>query len=448
MTKNNFTKIIVIIGALLAVELVSYAGFTWPILNTLAFALIILAVLILSAYRLEYGLLAIIAELLIGSLGHLFYLSWGDNRLAIRIGLWLIVMGVFAVKFLIQLMKSGRAGAYWQKIKDFAWRRNFAWLGLFILIGLGNGLLRHHDLSTILVDFNSWLYFLLLFPVIVVYGQADEKALQRLKEVFLAGAIFLSLKTLILLYIFTHNSGLAPEVYTWLRRNLLGEMTPTKTGWPRIFLQSQIFSALAFFLIFWLNQAKFTWKNIFRDNNWLPLVLAGSFLSAVLLSFSRSFWVGLLAAGLASLIVIWRLFSWRKMISAGFWMLAAGAISFLIVYLVVAFPYWRPSSGNLSATLLARVSDSNEAALASRWSLLPVLVEKIKQSPAIGQGYGATVTYFSRDPRILENNPSGEYTTYIFEWSYLDLWLKLGAVGLLIYLWLLFRISGRLSETA
>jgi hypothetical protein len=276
--------------------------------------------------------------------------------------------------------------------------------------------------------------------VIVIYGQADEKALQRLKEVFLAGAIFLSLKTLILLYIFTHNSGLAPEVYTWLRRNLLGEMTPTKTGWPRIFLQSQIFSALAFFLIFWLNQTKFVWKRIFRDNNWLPLVLAGSFLSAVLLSFSRSFWVGLLAAGLASLIMIWRLFSWRKMISAGFWMLAAGAISFLIVYLVVAFPYWRPSSGNLSATLLSRVSDSNEAALASRWSLLPVLVEKVKQSPVIGQGYGATVTYFSRDPRILESDPSGQYTTYIFEWSYLDLWLKLGAVGLLFYLWLLFKI--------
>jgi hypothetical protein len=440
ISKNSFRSIALITGLLLLIEVISLTGYFNPTINKLAFLLAVAITLALTIRRLEYGLLIIIGELLIGSLGHLFYFSWGTQQLSLRVALWSVIMIVWAIKFSIQLIKSGAVSDYYQKIKNFPWWRNFLWLAIFVLIGLGNAFYHQHDPKIILVDFNSWLYFLLLLPFIVVYGQSTETALNRLKNVFWAGAIFLSLKTLIFLYIFTHNFVWAPDIYSWLRQNLLGEMTPTKTGWPRIFLQSQAYSAIAFLLIFWFNQAKFKWANIFKDKNYLSLVGAGLFLSSVVLSFSRSFWLGLIIASAASLILVWRLSNWRRMISAGLWMLAATGVSFLMVYLVVAFPYWQPSSSNLSATLLSRVNDSNEAALASRWSLLPVLLDEIKAAPLLGQGFGATVSYISRDPRILQNSPSGEYTTYIFEWSYLDLWLKLGIVGLILYLWLLFRL--------
>ena len=65
-------------------------------------------------------------------------------------------------------------------------------------------------------------------------------------------------------------------------------------------------------------------------------------------------------------------------------------------------------------------------------------MKEISQEPFFGQGYGATVTYLSQDPRVLENNPSGLYTTYAFEWGYLDIWLKLGIGGIIAYLLLLF----------
>ena len=51
----------------------------------------------------------------------------------------------------------------------------------------------------------------------------------------------------------------------------------------------------------------------------------------------------------------------------------------------------------------------------------------------MGRGFGATVTYQTRDPRILADNGSGEYTTYAFEWGWLDIWLKLGIFGLAAY---------------
>ena len=50
------------------------------------------------------------------------------------------------------------------------------------------------------------------------------------------------------------------------------------------------------------------------------------------------------------------------------------------------------------------------------------------------------MTYKTHDPRALANNPDGLYTTFSFEWGYLDLWLKLGIFGLIAYLYFLGRI--------
>jgi hypothetical protein len=47
------------------------------------------------------------------------------------------------------------------------------------------------------------------------------------------------------------------------------------------------------------------------------------------------------------------------------------------------------------------------------------------------------VTYRTEDPRLLAEDPSGEYTTFAFEWGYHDLWVKFGVLGLLVYAWLI-----------
>jgi len=65
---------------------------------------------------------------------------------------------------------------------------------------------------------------------------------------------------------------------------------------------------------------------------------------------------------------------------------------------------------------------------------LPVMWHEIKKAPLLGFGYGKTITYKSSDPRVLQNNPDGQYSTYAFEWGYLSLWLKFGILGLLTYL--------------
>lgn len=441
----------------LIIEALSFLAFPRPLLNGALLVILSLAVIIISAYRLEYGFLALLGELFIGSMGHLFFINLAaGGQLPLRMAIWSAFMIVFAVKLVKQLImarkmntapegvvaentEKNEENSYLKNLKNFGGAKFFIILAVFIVLALINGFARGHAGNLIFSDFNSWLFFLLIIPAAAIYGNGEEEKITRLKICFLAGALWLSLKTLILLFIFTHDSAISQEIYTWLRKTLSGEMTPTKADWPRVFIQGQIYSGIAFFASFWASQASFKLKNIFRRADFLILFMSASFLSALIISFSRSFWAGLLAALLFSLILIWRFYSFQKMIVAGIWLLSSLALSFLIIYAVSAWPYIH-KPGNFGASFLDRVSNSDEAAVASRWSLLPALTTEIKKEPFLGQGYGATVTYKSSDPRILQASPTGVYTTYAFEWGYLELWLKLGLLGLAAYLLLLYQL--------
>lgn len=58
----------------------------------------------------------------------------------------------------------------------------------------------------------------------------------------------------------------------------------------------------------------------------------------------------------------------------------------------------------------------------------------------MGHGFGKAVVYKTKDPRALEGSPDGLYRTYTFEWGWLDIWVKMGVLGLLAYLFLLYGI--------
>lgn len=435
-------NLLVLICSFVIVDLLSYLALIFSGLNQAIFIILTLICLGLSLYRLEYGLLMVLSELLIGSMGHMFVFPLGGYQLPIRMALWGIVMAVFTIHFIWQLIKDKGQSQYLKKLKNFSPLKYFALLALFAIISLANAFLRGHALGLIFSDFNAWLYWLLLLPAIIVYSRGDlgeEKSaiiFNNLKTIFISGAVFLSLKTLFLVYIFTHDISFSSEVYSWLRKTLVGEMTPTLSGWPRVFIQGQIFSGVALFLIFW--QSLKTKRNEYLKNAG-NLFLAALFASSILISFSRSFWAGMAGAVAFSFIVIWRVYSFRKAIISMFWLLASVVIGFVMIYSVSIVPY--PSKGEFNANFIERISgNKNEPALASRWSLLPVLGRGIKKEPFLGQGFGATVTYFSEDPRVLQNNPTGEYTTYAFEWGYFDLWLKTGLFGLLAYLLLIFYL--------
>lgn len=443
--------------SLFSLELVSFIGFVHPSINLIASIIILLTGLILSLKKLEYGVWMVLAELFIGSKGYLFSISYHNFSLSIRIALWLVVMSVWFGKVLVNLIKTKNL-----KQSVDSYRKNlttgnnkyFAGLFLFVIWAGFSGWLNHNQTAFVVDELKRWSYLLFIFPLFTVLKNKTD--VQNFMSVFWASIIWLSLKTIFLLFIFSHGMlDLVPTVYRWVRTTGVGEITQVKGGFYRIFIQSQIYNLVGFFIaVFYL--LKTTIENKFQalfksKIFWQYFSLASVMLTITLISFSRSFWVGLagglLLTGLVLAYKIRQTFDHSTktmLIKLAYNGLVLGSVlisSLLIILLFVKFPYPRPVGGFDTTNLFSeRATTADESAIGSRWSLLPKLWQKISISPIPGQGYGSTVTYQSQDPRVLATNPNGTYTTYAFEWGWFDIWLKLGLLGLLLYLFLLSKL--------
>jgi O-antigen ligase len=174
--------------------------------------------------------------------------------------------------------------------------------------------------------------------------------------------------------------------------------------------------------------------------SWI-VVLIIVVISAISMSFSRSFWL----AGIASLVVMLVILVFNKekikqVSSFGSIFVGLIVISIGLTVGVAMFPI---PKGTMSADLLKdrAAKFSGEAAVSSRYSQIRPLLSSIKNHPIYGSGFGTSVTYASQDPRVLKNNPDGLYTTTAFELGWLEIWLKIGLLGVGFYLYLLWMIA-------
>jgi hypothetical protein len=185
----------------------------------------------------------------------------------------------------------------------------------------------------------------------------------------------------------------------------------------------------AAFVFFAHRSSLISQKDIRDKSLWGLFTFLALLLTSILVSLSRSYWVGLAAAapvyGAAVIIFTRNPFSFlaRAVVSVMCLILASMAI----VTATVLFPFPPPAGGFSAGSLLrARVSNltGGEAAM-------------------LGHGFGKELMYITKDPRILAMNPTGEYVTYAFEWGYLELIVKYGVLGLCVYLGILLSLFWR-----
>lgn len=117
-------------------------------------------------------------------------------------------------------------------------------------------------------------------------------------------------------------------------------------------------------------------------------------------------------------------------------------VALLVIAGILALPIPPVDTASLFGVLSSRANLGEDAAV-SRWHLFAVLKDKIKGSPILGYGFGATVTYESKDPRIIAET-GGIYTTYAFEWGWLEHWIKFGILGIPVMLWVLISLGWRI----
>lgn len=408
--------------ALAVVESVSLAAAFLPELKTAAFFILIGITLVLSLKNIHYGIYILLAELFVGGKGHLFSTEILGFDFSLRMALFLIVFLAWLwylrkEKPLIKLDKIFLSGYFI--------------LSVFIAIGLINGLLNNQKLN-VFFDFNAWPYFALV--VIFLTSIKTQETVHKIIQVLAGATTYLALKTVVSLILFAHGFATIGGIfYQWIRDTGAGEITYVSGSIFRIFMQSQLFLLIGFLiaLTVLLTKKKFTSKYSLYLIGYIYLT---GF--AILISQSRSFWVGL-AVGfiILLLLVIWQLqYRVKKTLVA---------VTAIILMFASQVFLLQAVTGNFGGNVVQdRFKNlQTEAAGMSRLNQLRPLSQEIIQQFIFGYGFGKTVTYQSSDPRILQDSPSGIYTTYAFEWGYLDIMLKIGVLGLLAYLYLLFQIT-------
>lgn len=425
-------------------ELLSLLGHFVVVFNLVGFFVAILALIILSIKDLRYGLYFLFAELFIGSFGRLFAIEIFNFSLSIRIAIWLSIMIIWIIKSSSIFINTKSCPV--QIIFKSKRFQIFIPLFLFIVWGFINAFLNQNLLSNIINDANAWVYFSIIIPIFYSF---KKETIYSIMEIFLASVIWISVKSFFVLFIFSHKMFFSmSELYIWIRDTRIGEITSMESGFVRIFFQSHIYVLIATFIIFLIvSNIIIKNKSFFINREKRIKVFSLSFLLSLflavdLLNQSRSNWVGLFVGISICFLFILFHYGWRKMAMSIFLFFCTFALSLIMIVFTVKFPFPKPDTNFNTSTMLSERSSKikDEAGASSRFALLPKLWDEIKSAPILGKGFGSTVEYKSSDPRVLENNPDGLYTTFTFEWGWLDIWLKLGLFGFLAYLYLLLYI--------
>jgi len=413
------------LAAGLALELASFSGWVYPGLGTsLALALAIIW-LIVAARNLPLGIALLVVELILNSQGYLFSLRLGETVLSLRLLLFLaaaiLIVWRVVVGPKLAILSDQRRWWYLATLAALAWGSTQAWWQ-------GNAW------ANFFLDLNGYLY-LGLWPLWLEAG-SEPSFITWLKRLAAPAIVWLGLKTLLALYLFSH---FMPEslltFYQWWRQTGWGEITYVSGSFFRIFSQSHIWVALAS-----AAGLVYLWRRL--DNLSRPgsmdggLVFLWFSLVILLASFSRSFWLGTAVVGVLVPLLSGRQLSFKKVIKyyAATCLLVLAAAGSLIFITKLNWPI--QNIGVTSANVFSQRLGVGEAAGQSRLKLLGPLWSQVSQHWLLGAGLGSTVTYYSSDPRLVKATAggSGQVTTYAFEWGYLDAWLKFGLLGLLLFL--------------
>ena len=396
----------------------SWLSYVWLDLQIWMLSSILLIVLVASCYRLLFGVAVVFGELVIGSQGHLL----GQ----LRLGLFLVVF----LAGIIWIIRERRVAL----LQTRYWKWYLA-LGCVLSIAVLTALWHGNNLTYLFLDLNGYLFIAMIVP----FTQAlrTETDLKNLLAVFWAGLTILFIETIVILFVFSHQAAFQyylPELYRWLRDFRLAEITTQENNFTRIFFQSHLYVLFGFIAA--------SLQFISKQSHRLTIMALGSTLLLLFISYSRSFWVATLG-----IILVLSYLAYRQSRLWGYLgtVLLSGVVGYVIVLAIINIPLFGTGAAvDASSLLTDRTDVTTDVGGGSRLALLQPLTLAALQHPLLGSGFGTTVSYATQDPRALEQNSDGMYTTYAFEWGYLDLWLKLGLVGTLVYISIIVAILLRL----
>jgi len=410
-----------------AAECLSFLGFLAPAVGHAALALLAILALAMAVTDLRWLFALLMVEMVIGTHGRLFSAEMFGFSLSLR----MVLFGVLALGWIVHAARGC------SRVMHFRHAHVSAPLLLLIAaltLAATRGLAEGASFGAVFHDANGYA-FLLLIPIGLDLF-AGREGFAWLTRALTGAVAWLAAKSLLALYLFTHDFGpILKDIFDWQRVLRLGEITVMPGGAVRVFSASDVFLLPAVFI-----GAMLAWEYGKRKILlWTALAAA-----AFLVSLSRSFWLGAIVASAFMLPVFVRMEIVPLRRIGGFFgtVLVTLALAGGSLALTALFPFPDRSVGAGAWNAYGgRLTDASDAAVSSRWNQIPPLKEGIARAPILGSGFGATITYRSDDPRVIELNPGGVVTTGAIEWQYLEIWLKTGLLGVLAIVWLWWRIG-------
>lgn len=418
-------------GILLLNEVISYMVSLDPVWSVTAFIVLSAVFLAICLLSTDYGLLIVIAELVVGGKGYLYHLETPAIDISIRLSFFVIILVVWLLR------RRYRKLSFFTSVAPYS--AYLLTLAAVVMIGFITALVRGVEFSKIFFDVNAYLYFLLA-PVVFTSLERPEQR-QRIFNLFFAGILVIGIKSLVILGLFTHFglSALAP-IYRWIRDTGVGEIAHIQGNYYRVFFQSQIFGLVGFLIAFGMLMTRL--RDDRHDDRGGLYVISLAGMSAILVSLSRSFWI---AAASSMLVAAWLLIrhriAWKPALRVIAIFLSLPIVSGVFVAWMLYFPLPFPLPGRGGGEVLVKERFSRQQpAVSSRNALLRPLLTHIRQHPVFGTGFATSITYYSSDPRVARGGRPARYTTSAFEWGWLDIAVKMGLLGLVIYAVFLKRL--------
>ena len=303
------------------------------------------------------------------------------------------------------------------------------WLVIQTVIGVVGG----NKISFILSDLKGFAYFVLILPTLCVL--TEKGRVQKLMKVMMYATAVLGIAGILLLCVYNWCPSIYLAFYRFDNHFYISAFASVSQKILRVFFKSSCYllCGCVFPLFFILTEKR-------NKIVWQYPIISGVSLFVLLLSYTRSIYIAMaLAAGVASVFCI--CFSWKKNVAK--LMKNIGLSVTVFVFLIVSFNvimgtnYLSYAFERVSVTFVDPVPDTTvpetkppddninkyqNATMKSdelRKKTTGELLSLISDSPIIGHGLG----------KSLEVRETG-YNEYF----YLDLTVKTGIIGLLLFL--------------
>lgn len=303
---------------------------------------------------------------------------------------------------------------------------------IYIAYGSVIGLINGNSLGDIFSDVNSFLGILYIL-LLIAYIKGRSENINKLLNIFVNCATIVSIITIILFVvsrIYLPNNLEIIVAYnnlnTKLQYGLISGLV-LSNNYARVYLYNGIFMQLAVAIMFI--------KLFNKEKNIFGIVKLAILLIGIYVSNTRGFWLGTVGVVVLSFAYyLWRVKKYRltiKNVLISIIPLILVAVIIPKTIIAVSPEQNLPDSAGSIKDRIESIGDfENDESNKVRAIQLRFLVDKIKEKPVLGWGFGSHIYEY---PQYMKENGLQGVNSSSFELYYVELVFKTGIIGVLIF---------------